>query len=346
MEVVAFHERANKLDFRLEYRRYQLPFRHPVRTSRGAWATREGLYVRVERADGTVGLGEAAPVPFFGAESVDESEAACRGLGKNPSDQAVALVPRRLGALRNALACAIGAYADAPIHNSLGVAALLPTGRAALTDAPVKAEAGFRVFKWKVGVAAADDEQAMLDDLIGALPSGSKLRLDANGAWDSRTAEQWLGYASDRPIEFVEQPVAPDSKGAEARLSGMAGDYPVPIALDESIVNEGDVERWLGAGWPGYFIIKPSLMGDARTVVGKLAAAGAQVVFSSALETAVGAQAALRMAFAWPGKVSALGFGVWPLFADPVFDGPAAAPYIRIEDVNRKDPEALWNATS
>jgi O-succinylbenzoate synthase len=253
-------------------------------------------------------------------------------------------VPANLGALRNALASAFGGVCGAARHRSLGVAALLPPGRAAIGDAPPKADAGFRVFKWKVGAGAADDEMAILDDLLGALPGGSRLRLDANGAWDRRTAEKWLARASERPVEFVEQPVAPGSKGAEDNLLGLAADYPVPIGLDESVADEADVARWLGHGWRGYFVIKPSLIGDVRGALGMLAAAHARVVFSSALETGIGAQAALRLAFAWPGKMSALGFGVWPLFADPRFDGPAAAPFIRFDDVDRIKPEELWNA--
>lgn len=337
-------ETANKMDFRLEYRRYALPFRQAVRTSRGSWATREGIYVRLERGDGTVGYGEAAPVPGFGSDSVDATEEACRSLGDHPSAGVLAAVPRSLAALRNALASAGGAAAGPPRHPSLNVAALLPAGRAAFAAAPVKAEAGFRVFKWKVGVGAADDERSMLDDLVAALPEGSRLRLDANGAWDRRTAEQWLAHASDRPVEFVEQPIAADARGAEDLLLGLATDYPVPVALDESIVDEGDIERWLGAGWPGVFVIKPALVGDIRRALALLAAAQAPVVFSSALETALGAQAALRLAFAWAGEPRALGFGVWPLFADPAFDGPAAAPFLRAEDIERIDPVALWNA--
>jgi O-succinylbenzoate synthase len=253
-------------------------------------------------------------------------------------------VPGNLGALKNALTCAIGGNSCLPRHRSLGVAALLPPGRAAIGDAPPKADAGFRVFKWKVGVGAAEDEMAILDDMLGALPGGSKVRLDANGSWDRRTAEKWLSRAAERPVEFVEQPVAPDSKGAEDNLLGMAADYSVPIALDESMADEADVARWLGLGWRGYYVIKPSLIGDVRGALGRLAAAHARVVFSSALETGVGAQAALRLAFAWPGKMSALGFGVWPLFADPRYDGPAAAPFIRFEEVDRINPEELWNA--
>jgi o-succinylbenzoate synthase len=332
------------LNFRLEFRRYSLPFRHPVRTSSGAWGTREGLFVRIERPDGTFGFGEAAPIPSFRRESLGEAEAFCRSLGGSVGGDAPPQVPANLGALRNAIDCAFGGISGAPRHKSLGVAALLPAGRTAIGDAAPKAETGFRVFKWKVGVGAADDEMAILDDMLGALPGGSKIRLDANGAWGRRTAEKWLACASDRPVEFVEQPVAPDSKGAEDNLLGLAADYPVPIALDESVADEADVGRWLGLGWRGYFVIKPSLIGDVRGALGKLAAAHARVVFSSALETGIGAQAALRLAFAWPGKMSALGFGVWPLFADPRFDGPAAVPFMRFEDVDRIKPEELWNA--
>jgi O-succinylbenzoate synthase len=343
---VQLSEIAIKMDFPFAFRRYSLAFRQPVRTSGGSWAPREGVYVRVERPGGTVGFGEAAPIPLFGRESADEIEAACRALGDRIGTDAVSQVPENLGTLRNAVSCALAGAPGAPRHNSLGVAALLPAGRGALDDAPPKADAGFRVFKWKVGVGAADDEMAILDDLLGALPGGSKVRLDANGAWDRRTAGKWMAFSSDRPVEFVEQPLAPGSKGIEDSLSGLGADYPVPIALDESISGNGDVSRWLDLGWRGYFVIKPSLLGDPDAAVARLIAARAKVVFSSALETAMGAQASLRLAFAWPGKVSALGFGVWPLFSDARFDGPAAAPFIRIGDVDRINPETLWNAAS
>jgi len=227
---------------------------------------------------------------------------------------------------------------------SLPVAALLPAGREALAAVAAKAEIGFRVFKWKVGVGDNDEELGLLDDLLARLPGGARLRLDANGAWDRRRAERWLERCAERPIEFVEQPVAPAARGADDLLLGLAGDFPTPLALDESLVHDGDVERWLAAGWPGLFVVKPALLVDPSGVCAQLVQAKAGVVFSSALETAVGAQAALRLAFAWPGERRALGFGVYPLFADARFDGPPAAPFVRVEDVARLNPEAVWNA--
>jgi len=350
--------------FRLAFRRYRLPLRTAVRTAHGVWTERDGLLVRLESDDGRSGLGEAATIPWFGTETADEAETALRELGPDVDDARLSAVPLRFGCVRHALATARaeldavakGNDSDTPPPGAetppaLAVAALLPAGRAALAQIGPKADAGFRTFKWKVGAGDLADELALLDDVCAALPDGARLRLDANGAWDRRQAERWLERCAERPVEFVEQPCfAPRAQGeravrrAEDTLLGLAGDYPTPLALDESLVGDGDVERWLAAGWPGVFVVKPSLLGDPAAAVARLAKAKAPVVFSSALETAVGARAALRTAFAWTGERRALGFGVWPLFQDTRLDGPYAAPFLRVTDVERIDAEAAWTA--
>ena len=336
-----------RMALHLTYRRYALPFRVPVRTAHGIWAERTGLIVRLENADGRVGYGEVAPIPWFGTETVEDAEEALKIVGEWVTPEQIAAVPAKLGCLRFALAGALSGVSDGQLEGRpayLAVAALLPAGRAALVQIEPKAELGFRTFKWKVGVGDIADELSLLDDVISKLPSGAKLRLDANGAWDRRQAARWLERAAERPVEFIEQPIAHDARGADDALRGLAGDFPIPIALDESLVGARDVERWLAADWPGVFVIKPSLLGDPAPVMARLAKAQADVVFSSALETVVGAKAALQLAFAWTGKTRALGFGVWPLFVDGIFDGPFGAPFIRLEDVVRLNPEAAWIA--
>ena len=333
------------MTYRLAYRRYRLALRAAVRTAHGTLDEREGVLIRLEDETGETGYGEAAVLRWFGTESADEVAAACAALGDRVTAAALAAVPARLRGLRFALQAAAE---RAPMATStyLPVAALLPAGRTAPEKIGPRTEAGFRTFKWKVGVGDPADEQALLDDVCAALPDGAKLRLDANGAWSRRQAERWLELCAERPVEFVEQPVAADAGGAADLLIGLARDYPTPIALDESLADDADVERWLASGWPGVFVIKPALLGGASQALARLAAAKAGVVFSSALETAVGARAALRLAFRWPGERRALGFGVWPLFADARFDGPAAAPFLRAEDVEKINVEAAWNALS
>ena len=92
------------------------------------------------------------------------------------------------------------------------------------------------------------------------------------------------------------------------------------------------------------FVLKLTLHAAPGETLDVLARAGARVVFSSALETRVGAAHALRRAWAWPGERLALGFGVGPLFAAHALDGPAAAPFLRREDVAALDLEEAWNA--
>ncbi len=354
------------MPYRFQFRRYRLPFRAPVRTAHGLWSERQGVLVRMEDEAGLAGYGEAAPIPHFGGEAVDEIEAACRAVGEWPDDRTVDAVPVELGCLRHAIATARAGLGGSPSraaaqHKAIGVAALLPAGRAALSLVGPKAEIGYRVFKWKVGVADVAEEISLLDDLCAVLPAGARLRLDANGAWERRQAERWLERCAERPVEFIEQPAfAKASEGGSARrktdelLLGLANDYPTPLALDESVAGDGDVERWIGLGWPGIFVMKTGLHGDVAGTLARLAKAKAPVVFSSALETAVGARAALRIAFAWSeGAKSAptvppraLGFGVWPLFVDARVEGPTALPYLRAEDVERIDVEAAWNALS
>jgi o-succinylbenzoate synthase len=49
-----------------------------VESARGRWARREGLVLRLHDQDGREGLGEAAPLPSFSRETVDDCEAALR----------------------------------------------------------------------------------------------------------------------------------------------------------------------------------------------------------------------------------------------------------------------------
>jgi O-succinylbenzoate synthase len=341
------------MSFRLSYRRYSLGFKQPVRTAHGIWSRREGFILRVDASDGYSGYGEIAPIPWFGTETVEQAEEILSGLNGSVDPQIIAGLgnahPCTAGGLRAAIEGATDAGRMTEAGKSgdfLQVAGLLPAGEACLAKARALSNFGFRTFKWKVGVLAADDERALLDDLLAVLPEGSRLRLDANGAWDRRKAELWLSCCADRPIEHVEQPVAPSSRAAEDVLLGLQTDYPTPIALDESLVNDADLDHWAALDWKGVYVVKPLLLADARGRCRFLEKANARVVFSSALETGIGAQHVLALAFAWKGERRALGMGVWPLFADSRFDGPSLSPFIRLDEMKAYNPELTWNVLS
>ncbi len=339
------------MEYRFDHCRYRLAFQSPLRTAHGLWTHREGVLLQLTDSHGSVHYGDAAPIPWFGTETVDEVEQTCQQLGRIVDDGGLDAVPDGLGCLHGALVSARVDHAEPDNSAPRQMASLLPAGKPALTLIEPRAEAGFRVFKWKVGVESAADEMGLLDDLCARLPDGAKLRLDANGAWDRRTAERWLERCSERPIEYVEQPCyAHASQGtaqqrkAEDLMMGLAQDYPTPLALDESLVVQGDIAHWIEAGWNGFYVLKTSLLADPKGALKALEKVQAKVVFSSALETAIGAKAALQLAFGWSGHSYALGFGVWPLFGDHTMNGPAAAPFLRWDDVKRIEEAATWTA--
>jgi|GEM_PF-187160 len=327
----------------VEYRPYCLPFLRPVQTAHGLWRERRGVIARwvggSDETGGAARYAESAPLPHLsGARPDVPSPSLADCAAPEPKDTS----PRE-------------------------VAALLPAGRAALEVLRERRRENFRVFKWKVGVATDPAEELdILEELCAELAVEGRLRLDANGGWTQRVAERWLTRCAEprlsEKIEFIEQPVwAGKAVGERYRgerptgarsnesvcdrasggspqrrvddvLLGLSADYPTRLALDESVSSDEELRRWLERGWRGVFVIKPTLLGEPGEVLAELARAKARVVFSSAMETAVGAKAALRWAFAWEGRAGdngagepyALGFGVYPLFRDAAFNGPRA----------------------
>jgi o-succinylbenzoate synthase len=293
-----------------------------------------------------------APIPWFGTESLAEAEKLLEGFGGAVEDGCVEQIDERYGCVRFALSSALGRDPGPPVVRRLPVAALLPAGEAACAAADRALEAGYVAFKWKVGVLDDADEWVVLDDLLARLPGHAKLRLDANGAWTPRRAAKWLARCAERPIEFVEQPCfaeapqgADRQRRADDALLGLAADFPTPIALDESVAGLPSLRAWLERGWRGIVVVKPALAGDPAGVRAVLEKYQADAVFSSALETGLGRQAALRLAFACRvPQPRALGFGVGPLFQDGRFDGMAPVPFLEAGTTTHAEQEALWNA--
>ena len=333
------------MPYRFRHKPYRLPLRAPLRTAHGSWTEREGLIVRLEDESGRTGFGEIAPLPWFGTETMAEAAEICRKFGATVDAGTLDAVPSRFGCVRFALAQARSGIRhiidDKGSAKRLPVAALLPAGPEALKALPGKLGAGYLTCKWKVGVGAMDDELGILDDLLAALPSYVKLRLDANGAWDRRQAAKWLARCAERPVEFVEQPVP---AGDETALLGLAADYPVTLALDESVTGLAAAQRWQGLGWRGVFVIKPALAGPLDEIAAWIAATKADVVLSSAIETALGRAAILRAALTQPLTKRALGFGVGDIFGDRRWDGPMLGPVLDSSWTNAVNPEEVWNA--
>jgi o-succinylbenzoate synthase len=309
------------------------------------------LYTRLykgilENRLGRKGYGEIAPFPGFRSETYDQAFAfvnrLCYPIGKpHPPliiEETIAGIPEHLTATRFGLGCAL-AQVSAPENSSSPSpsaadhpqAVLLPRGSQALAAWQPYWEAGYRTFKWKIGLADPALELKLLDQLLTALPPEAKLRLDANGNLTVAQAQEWLKACDPQRIEFLEQPLDPDQK---EELIQLAQDSTIPLALDESVSTLADLQEWVPR-WPGIFVIKVPLLGFVEETRSFLNAQGQplDLVFSSVLETAIGRKTALELAQQFHNPKRAMGFGV-QAWLDPN-DGFEAV-----------DPEKIWELLS
>lgn len=323
---------------RFSFKSYQRTFAKPLCTALGEWSVREGFIVRVEDESG-LGYGEIAPIPQFGSETLIAAEAYLQRLR---IDSSLAEDASALAALP---CCAFGVSAALAVEPSArrrdySVAALLPAGRAALSTLADKLSAGYKSFKWKIGVEPVVAEQAIFRELMVLLPVGGRLRLDANGGFSMASLQSWLRVLQQFPkqVEYLEQPLA---VGQEAAMAQLAESSSVPIALDESLHSHGGL-RWFEAGaWSGPLVVKPALMGAAGTLIERLRPVASQVVLSSVFETAVGLENTLRIADQLPNYSLAIGFDTLAAFADSL-PSQKSAPILRAVERTRLSPETIW----
>lgn len=286
-----------------------LPYTLPLRAGwRGGWRERRGMLLRLETDDGLTGWGDCAPLA--GEEhALSAWHPHLRGLSLEDAldgEVGAGLAPAALCAVDTALSDLAARYRELPLARWLDPGAnLSPWCNAALgtlDDAAAgrvqeAAEAGFTLFKFKVGLTGVEDELTRLRRLAAALPPGSGLRLDANRAWSVADARRFLDGAAGLPVEMLEEPLrCPDL----TLLGQLQRQTPIPLALDESLA-ELDMDAVMEANAVRRLVLKPMLLGGPRRAMRWAAAArarGTGCVATTALESAAGVLAAAHLAAA------------------------------------------------
>ncbi|GAB4386568.1 MAG: o-succinylbenzoate synthase [Elainellaceae cyanobacterium] len=279
---------------RFQFRPYHRPFNKPLQTHHGLWSARDGFVVRLEDENGRAGWGEIAPLEAFGSENLEQACKFCQNLPDKITPEQIWQIPESLPACQfgfesawemmqtQNLPCSGSGY------ESLLCSYLLPTGKPALEAWQAAWKAGYRTFKWKIGVAPCAQELELLEQLVTELPVGARLRLDANGGLDWDTACQWL-KCCDRPsiapkVEFLEQPLAAKQFDQMYKLSQQ---FQTPIALDESVSSIADLIACYRGGWRSIFVIKAAIAGSPRQLREFCQGHALDVVWSSVFETAI-----------------------------------------------------------
>lgn len=307
---------------KLELRRLQL--QSPgAGDARRSWPERHSLLVRLTDAQGRAGLGEAAPLPNYSPDTLDEVEPALGSIDPAALQQvfdqstaraalraAAALLPMTLPSARLALESAtldlLGKQQGVAAPLLLGVQPgaerqlsflLGPAGDSGLeARAEAAIAAGFRHFKLKLGA-----EGALGRELRGVLALrkrfgvGISLRVDANGALaGGNVATAW--EALERAgLELFEEP----GELPEALLGRL------PLALDESLqgLSEAEVEAQVRKLQARGLVLKPTALGGLDhcwRLAERARDHGVDVVVSHCFEGPIGYRAACALALALP----------------------------------------------
>jgi L-alanine-DL-glutamate epimerase-like enolase superfamily enzyme len=244
-----------------------LPLTEPFAIATSAPTVANNLLVRLTLADGTLGLGEAAPFSAVSGETSNSAAAAvaaCRELvvGQDVRilrrlSPAIAEIcdeePAARWAVEQALLDAMLRHYHMPmwayfgghgteLHTDITITA---GDRAHAVSAATSAGGrGFSVLKIKVGspLAGVDADVERVLGIHQAAPA-ARLILDANGGYDAGQALSLLDKlaAHDVPIALFEQPVARQDPLALLAVSRKSR---VPVCADESARRTSDV-RWL-----------------------------------------------------------------------------------------------------
>ncbi len=328
----------------VRWRPWRIPLRDPLATGAGELTAREGLVVRIETADGAIGLGESAPLPAeglsVGALAARVAEVGQAIVGRSPVDAWPLPDERLAGAdvgIETALADLLARSCGVPLANWLADRATLappppapiPANALLGADSPdalarearAALDCGFGTVKVKVGRdIAADGER--LRAVRAALGPDAELRIDANGAWSEEEAVEALAAHATHRVVLCEQPVPP-GPDAVASLARVRAASSIPIAADESCASLADLRALLDAGAVDAFVIKPLRTGlaEALAMVGEAAARNVPCILTTTFDTGIGTALAVHLAALLPEPRPACGLATLPMLAGDIVRG-------------------------
>ncbi len=258
------------------YRPYQLNFRQPVLTSRGAMSVKNGYYLLVTDGERT-GVGECSFIEGLSVDDLATYDIALQKL-------CAAIETNRLSQLPDfdSYPSLLFAYQCAMLDlknggNKIFFKSEFTRGNATipinglvwmggkdfmLQQIAQKLKDGFSCIKIKVGAIDFEEEVSLLNYIREQYPAEKiEIRLDANGAFTQQDVFQKLEALAQYHIHSMEQPIR---AGQRALMKEVCASSPIPIAFDEELIGINHPEEGselLEITKPQYIILKPSLLG-------------------------------------------------------------------------------------
>ncbi|MBN2637079.1 MAG: o-succinylbenzoate synthase [Prolixibacteraceae bacterium] len=257
------------------YKKYELQFKLPAKTSRGEYNVRPVWYLFLAE-DGKTGIGECAPLAGLSTETPKQVEELLNKICENPehfidnpqltysvSSVRFALETAWLD-LQNGGNQQLFPSIFTEGKKGIPINGLIWMGEENYMQQQIqeKLEAGFRCIKLKIGGIDFEREIKLLKSIRQNFDAEKIiLRVDANGAFKVEEAAEKLDPLSQLQIHSIEQPIA---AGRWDEMARICADSPIPIALDEELIGVHELsekEKLLDAIQPQFLVLKPSLHG-------------------------------------------------------------------------------------
>jgi o-succinylbenzoate synthase len=261
------------------YQKYCLQFKRPSGTSRGVLTEKETWFIILEK-NGKKGIGECGLLRGLSIDDREDYEEklewTCKNihLGKDalwenliefPSIQFGIEMAFESLAAENPFVLFPSEFTKS--QKSIPINGLVWMGDEAYMKQQIeeKIATGFHCIKLKIGAIDFDKELQLLNFIRENFSAEQmEIRVDANGAFDSKDALFKLNQLAGFEIHSIEQPI---EKNQHDMMAELCKTTPIPIALDEELIGVFSLEEkevLLQKIKPQYIILKPSFIGGFR----------------------------------------------------------------------------------
>lgn len=329
----------------------RLPLKTPYIWSQGVEDAFVVNLIRLTLEDGTVGIGETTTAPDAAAQRLVLLKLAQRFIGQSVFDfprlAATAYkghflafggnMPRYFNqmvcGLEMAALDAQGKHLGRPVWDLLGGAVRPDVGyfhflqgesiEALVADAKAAVAAGQPIIYLKVGIGRDYDIKATA--AVRAAIGNTRLRLDANEAWEPATALRMIALLAPYDIEYIEQPTPSTSLEALAHVTARS---PIAIGADQAVFTLHEVSRACATRAADMIAVGPREIGGLRNMIkaaGIAEGAGMNICIHSSMTTGITTCAEHHLARAIPNLDDGNQI-MWQLLEHDITDGVDLLP--------------------
>ena len=339
---------------------YSFPFKEPFITSAEVFTERKGLILELkEEEDDIIALGEAAPLPGFSLESLDEVIQQMKKISeefKELFQNEISLESLQVFHRKNDIYPSLQFALDTLATDYLSQKSRTPA-QDLLFDNPAKLlqtngivpiseeretrdnvakliDKGYKTIKFKIGQNFTYELEEL--KIIRSAHPKLNLRLDANKAWETDEAIENLTRLEPLDIEYCEEPLA---RANVQNFKALHNATAVPLALDESLPEFKDWDSILPL--ISAIIIKPMVLGGLTKLFATNRLAdnhGNKVIYTTSLESGIGRAMTVILAAGLGNRDSAHGLSTGSLLNMDVWND---GTYINNGSVNLPDRSQL-----